>query len=231
MGARRRVVCRRVGGGRRCGRGGSGLAAWAPVGDPGVDPVALLGGADPGAAAAAALPTAFEDPVLTAPAQLAGGGLLRAVGVAQQELPGQRDRRGRVGQVAHRGPRRDPEQEAHLGLVEVADAGHHPLLEQHQPQLVVGPGGEPAQRLGGVPVVPAAGRAGPARGARPAGPRRRWAAAPGRAARTRPRPGRRWPARRGPRAPAAARTCPAGTGARSRPSGSGCAGCGRRRSG
>ena len=85
---------------RLSARGRARLARRAPVGHPRVHAVALRRRADPGAAAAAALPAPLEHPVLTAAAQLAGGRLLRPVGVAQQQLAGERDHPGRVGHVA-----------------------------------------------------------------------------------------------------------------------------------
>ena len=69
---------------------------------------------------AAALPAALVHPVLFAARQLASGGLLRPVGVYQEQPPSQ-GHHGVGIDVADRSPRRYPEQEADLRLIQVPD--------------------------------------------------------------------------------------------------------------
>ncbi len=60
------------------------------------------------------------------------------------------DQAGQVGDVPDAGPRRHPAQEEHLAPVEVAEPGQPALVEQREPDLVVGGGLQPEHRLVGV---------------------------------------------------------------------------------
>ena len=145
-----------------------------------------------------------------------------------------RDER-RVGQLADAGPRVDPLDEQDLALVDVADPGQRPLVEQ---RLADRPSPARAGSRSRRSASAAAGlevrrRAGPGRGApAPDGAPRlasRTARRPGRRSRPRRRPGPRGRAAPGPAAGASAR--PAGSDATSRSSGGGSAARGRCRTG
>src|SRR5947208_5331641 len=114
--------------------GGTGLAVRAEPGGTPLDAVALPRDPDRAAAADTAHPGPLVDPIATATRQLAGGALLVSPGVGEQQFPGERDGLGSV-HFGHRSPRRYAEQEADLGLVEVADPRHDPLVEQGEAEL------------------------------------------------------------------------------------------------
>jgi hypothetical protein len=75
--------------------------------------------------------------VLLIPGQLPGGGLLGTVCVQHEKPPGQRHHGVGI-DFAHRGPRRHPQQETHLRLIQISDARHYPLIEQGDANFDVG---------------------------------------------------------------------------------------------
>ena len=169
-------------------------------------------------------PPPLEDPVLPPPAAGRRWSPARPgpCSLAAAGAPAPRASRGR----ARRPPASTamtPRRKQRLGLVEVADAGQVPLVEQGRADLAV--------RVGGAAGVrprrgPSPGRAGPVRGGRPASSSRlaRQQLDHGQAVADRLPVGVRQHAP-GPATPARRATGrPAGRGARCRPSGSGCAG-------
>ena len=99
----------------------SGLAAWAPVGDPALGVAALIRGTDRCAAAAARAPGPAVDPGLLAAPLRARGDLTEPFLVAVEQALGKAQERGEVGDFADRAPRIHPAQEQRLRLVDVAD--------------------------------------------------------------------------------------------------------------
>ncbi len=130
------------------------------------------------------------------------------------------DQPAQLGHVADGGERVDPAGEAELGGVHVADPGQAGLVEQGfvDGAIRIGAAGASAPR-----ARPSRARAGRDRDDRPRRPRGGGGAARRSRARSRPPAGRRWTARRGPRARAGATSARAGRCARTLPSSGGCA--------
>jgi hypothetical protein len=92
------------------------------------------------------------DPVVLPAPGAAGRALLGVVPVGQHQGPGLRDDGLEVLDVGDPGPRVHPAEEERLDLVEVADPGQVPLVEDRHPDLLVRLCPQPAQRLVEVPV-------------------------------------------------------------------------------
>ena len=105
-----------------------------------------------GAAAEARLAPAAEHPVVAAPPRIAGGVLLGVLQVGPHQGPCALDQRPEIGDVGHPRPRVDAADEQRLDLVEVADPGQVALVDESDPDLLVGMVAQPAERLVEVPV-------------------------------------------------------------------------------
>ena len=92
------------------------------------------------------------DPVLPAGPSVGGGDLAGALFIRLQQLPGQFHQFGQLIDLANRAPWANPAKEQRLGLVDVADAGQVALVEQRLADGLARIGGQPADRLGCVPV-------------------------------------------------------------------------------
>src|ERR1035441_7145353 len=108
--------------------------------------------ADPRPAPAARPAAPAVHPGLLAAAKVAGGRLFPAVLVRTQQTLGQLDDRVQISNVADWPPRVEAAQEQHLGLIQVADPGQVPLVEECLADRAVGACPEAALGLRGIPV-------------------------------------------------------------------------------